>query len=144
MGPCNQGMRTKCGIHGKRSCCKTQERRLHDCSIGGYDTCAQPIRCKMDKLFIPSMLCMYGSRCFSHDDPRWSSMIPYDIFWCYVYCLQALCSLLFCLKALFYFIIFLIWPIFAQCTNQDSNCVYAGTNLTHNGWYDTKMIWYGM
>ena len=31
---------------------------------------------------------------------------------------------------------------FAQCTNQESNCVYAGTNLRHNGWYDTKMIWY--
>ena len=31
---------------------------------------------------------------------------------------------------------------FAQCTNQDSNCVYAGTNLRHNGWHDTKMIWY--
>ena len=24
---------------------------------------------------------------------------------------------------------------FAQCTNQDSNCVYAGTNLWHNIWY---------
>ena len=31
---------------------------------------------------------------------------------------------------------------FAQCTNQDSNCVYAGTILWHKGWYDTKMIWY--
>src|SRR3990170_1690694 len=27
MGSCNQGMSTKCGIHRKRSCCTTQERR---------------------------------------------------------------------------------------------------------------------
>ena len=46
MGSCNQGVSTKCRIHGKRLCCTTQERRYHDCSIGGYDTCAQPIRCK--------------------------------------------------------------------------------------------------
>ena len=38
----------------------------------------------------------------------------------------------FCLKALF---LFFCMATFAQCTNQDSNCVYAGTNLWHKIWY---------
>ena len=73
---------------------------------------------------------------------RWSKMIGYDnlmcnVVWCYGYCLQALCSLFFCLKAFFWY------GHYVKCTNQDSNCVYAGTILWHKGWYDdTKMIWY--
>ena len=42
---------------------------------------------------------------------------------------------LFCLKALFFF-----YGHFAQCTNQDSNCVYAGTNLWHKIWYQYDMV----
>ena len=33
------------------------------------------------------------------------------------------------------FISFFSMATFAQCTNQDSNCVYAGTNLWHKIWY---------
>ena len=75
---------------------------------------------------------------------RWSKMIGYDNLmcngvWCYGTCLQACCSLFFCLKALF---LFFSMATFAQCTNQDSNCVYAGTILWHTRWYDTDMVWY--
>ena len=93
----------------------------------------------MDKLSIPSMLCMYGSRCFSQDDPRWSDMTILYAMWYDAMALayKLLCSLFFfCLKAFF------SMATFAQCTNQDSNCVYAGTNLRHTRWYDTNMIWY--
>ena len=88
---------------------------------------------------IPSMLCMYCSWCLT----RWSKMIGYDnlicnVVWCYGTCLQALCSL-FLLRSLFFFCM----ATFAKCTNQDSNCVYAGTILWHKRWYDdTNMIWY--
>mgnify|MGYP006909931783 CR=1 FL=1 len=75
----------------------------------------------------------------------WSKMIGYDnlicnVVWCYGTCLQAsLVSLFLCLKAYSFFCM----ATFAQCTNQDSNCVYAGTNLRHTRWYDdTNMIWY--
>ena len=72
-------------------------------------------------------------------DPRWSDMtILCDGVWCYGICLQASLLFLFCLKALFFF----LYGHFAKCTNQDSYCVYAGTNLRHKGWYDTDMIWY--
>ena len=89
----------------------------------------------MDKLSIPSMLCMYGSRCFSQDDPRWSDMTILYAMWYDAMALayKLLCSLVFCLKALFS--LFFSMATFAQCTNQDSNCVYAGTNLWHNIWY---------
>ena len=85
------------------------------------------------------MLCMYGFRCFS----RWSKMIGYDNLMqcggCYGYCLQASLLFLFCLKAYCFF----MYGHFAKCTNQDSNCVYAGTILWHKRWYDdTNMIWY--
>ena len=78
---------------------------------------------------------------------RWSKMIGYDnlicnVVWCYGTCLQASLLSLFCLKALFLFLSFFSMATFAQCTNQDSNCVYAGTNLRHTRWYDTNMIWY--
>lgn len=43
------------------------------------------------------------------------------------------------LKSLFSFF---LYGHFGQCTNQDSDCVYAGTNLRHTRWYDTNMIWY--
>ena len=94
----------------------------------------------MDKLSIPSMLCMYGSRCFSQDDPRWSDMtilcaMGYDAM---ALAYKLLCSLSFALKLYFFFSM----ATFAQCTNQDSNCVYAGTNFWHTRWYDTNMIWY--
>ena len=36
------------------------------------------------------------------------------------------------LKSLFFFC---MYGHFAKCTNQDSNCVYAGTNLWHKIWY---------
>ena len=77
--------------------------------------------------------------------------LKHDIIWCifwygsYVQWGMMLWHLLtssllsFCLKA---FSLFFSMATFAQCTNQNSNCVYAGTNLRHNGWYDTKMIWY--
>ena len=93
--------------------------------------------------FIPSMLCMFGSRCFSQDDPRWSDMTILYAMWYDAMALayKLLCSLSL-LKSLFFFSFFCM-ATFAQCTNQDSNCVYAGTNLWHKRWYDdTNMIWY--
>ena len=74
-------------------------------------------------------------------------MIQDDRIWkSYVQCGMMLWHLLTSFFALFLllksFISFFSMATFAQCTNQDSNCVYAGTNLRHNGWYDTKMIWY--
>ena len=90
---------------------------------------------------IPSMICMYGSRCFSQDDPRWSDMTILYAMWYDAMALayKLLCSLFFfCLKALFFFSM----ATFAQCTNQDSYCVYAGTILRHTRCYDTNMIWY--
>ena len=105
--------------------------------IGGYDTCAQPIRWKMDKLSIPSMLlCMVPG--VSHtmiEDDQYGSMI------CNVAMLWPMLtsSLLFS----FWLKSFFSLATFAKCSNQDSNCVYAGTILWHKGWYDdTKMIWY--
>ena len=79
---------------------------------------------------------------------RWSKMIGYDnlicnVVWCYGTCLQASLLSLFCLEALF---LFFVWPLLHQCINQDNNSVYAGTNLWHKIWYDSKMIpvWYGI
>ena len=70
-------------------------------------------------------------------DPRWSDMTIL----CNVVDAMAIAYKLFALslllKSLFFFYIH-----FAKCTNQDSNCVYAGTNLRHTRWYDTNMIWY--
>ena len=43
------------------------------------------------------------------------------------------------LKSLLFFC---MYGHFAKCTNQDSNCVYAGTKLRHTRWYDTNMTWY--
>ena len=83
---------------------------------------------------------------YMYDVPMlWSKMIRYDnlicnVVWCYGTCLQASLLFLFCLKA--YSLFFLLYGHFAKCTNQDSYCVYAGTNLRHKGWYDTDMIWY--
>ena len=78
----------------------------------------------MDKLSIPSMLCMYGSRCFSQDDWIWYILMLWLL-------LTSTCvSLFLCLKAYFF-----CMTTFAQCTNQDSNCVYAGKNLWHKIWY---------
>ena len=90
----------------------------------------------MDKLSIPSMLCMYGSRCFSQDDPRWSDKTILYAMWYDAMALayKLLCSLSLLLKS---FISFFFYGHFAQCTNQDSNCVYAGTNLWHKILYQS-------
>ena len=90
----------------------------------------------MYQLSIPSMLCVWCSG-VSHtmiqDDRIWQSYaMGYDAM-ALAYKLFALSLLL---KSLFFF------ATLAQCTNQDSNCIYAGTNLWHKGWYDTNMIWY--
>ena len=86
------------------------------------------------------MLCMYGSRCFSQDDPRWSDMtILYAMWYDAMALAYKLCALSLLLKSLLFFC---MYGHFAKCTNQDSNCVYAGTNLRHTRWYDTNMIWY--
>ena len=87
----------------------------------------------MDKLSIPSMLCMYGSRCFSQDDPSdriWQSYMQCGMMLWHLLT-SSLLSLFLCLKAYSFFCM----ATFAQCTNQDSNCVYAGTNLWHKIWY---------
>ena len=85
------------------------------------------------------MLCMYGSRCFSQDDPRWSDMTILCVMWYDAMALayKLLWSLSLLLKS---FISFFLYGHFAQCTNQDSNCVYAGTNLWHNIWYQYDMV----
>ena len=73
-------------------------------------------------------------------DDQYGSMI------CNVSTLWHLLTSFFALSVLLKsFILFFVCH-FAKCTNQDNNCVYAGTILWHNGWYDTKMIpvWYGM
>ena len=86
----------------------------------------------MDKLSIPCMLCMYGPRCFSQDDPRWSDMkILYAMWYDAMTLAYKLLWSLFLLKSLFLFCM----ATFAQCPNQDSNCIYAGTNLWHKIWY---------
>jgi len=89
----------------------------------------------MDKLSIPSMLCMYGSRCLIQDDRIWQS---YAMWWMLWLLLTSFFALSLLLKSLFFF----IYIHFAKCTNQDSNCVYVGRNLRHTRWYDTNMIWY--
>ena len=61
-----------------------------------------------------------------------------NVVWCYGTCLQASLLFLFCLKALFFF----LYGHFAKCTNQDSYCAYAETNLRHKGWHDIDMMWY--
>ena len=65
---------------------------------------------------------------------RWSNMIRYDnlicnVVWCYGTCLQASLLSFSLLKSFIFFMANL-----AQCTNQDSNCVYAGTNFWHKIW----------
>ena len=87
--------------------------------------------------------------CYVYDVPDvLRKMIQDDQIWqSYVQCGMMLWHLLtsffalslFCLKALLFFI---CMATFAQCTNQDSNCVYAGTILWHKEWYNTNMIWY--
>ena len=90
----------------------------------------------MYELSIPSMLYMYGSRCFSQGDPRWSYMQCGIMLWLL---LTSFFALSLFVKSLFFFCM----ATLAQCTNQDSNCIYAGTNLWHKGWYDdTNMILY--
>ena len=69
----------------------------------------------------------------------WSKMTGYDNLmcnevWCYGTCLQASLLSFLLLKSLFS-LSFFSMATFAQCTNQDSNCVYAGTNLWHKIWY---------
>ena len=85
------------------------------------------------------MLYMYGSRWFSQDDPRWSDMTILYAMW---YDAMALAYKLFALSLLLKSLLFFLYGHFGKCTNQDSNCVYAGTNLRHTRWYDTNMIWY--
>ena len=94
---------------------------------------------QMYELSISSMLYVYGVPVLlALDDPRWSSMIWYDaMLWLL---LTSFFVFLFLLKSLFFFsFLFFIWP---RCTNQDNNCVYAGTILWHKGWYDDTKIWY--
>ena len=87
---------------------------------------------------MPSMLCVYDVPVVRPKMIGYENLIC-NVVWCYGTCLHALCSLFFCLKAYSFF-----WYVhYAKCTNQDSNCVYAGTILWHKRWYnDTNMIWY--
>ena len=93
----------------------------------------------MDKHSIPSMLCMYGSRCFSQDDPRWSDM---TILCAMGYDAMALAHELFALFLLKSFFSFFFDDQFCIMHKPRCYCVYAGTILWHKGWYDTNMIWY--
>ena len=86
-----------------------------------------------------------SQECYVYDVPGvLLKMIQDDRIWqSYVQCGMMLWLLLTSFFAFF----FLFWyGHYAKCTNQDSNCVYAGTILWHKRWYDTKMIpiWYGM
>ena len=73
-------------------------------------------------------------------------MIQDDRIWqSYMQCGMMLWHLLtsfFALSLLLKSFILFLYGHFAKCTNQDSNCIYAGTNLRHTRWYDTNMIWY--
>ena len=68
-------------------------------------------------------------------------MIQDDRIWqSYMQCGMMLWHLLTSFFALFlllksFIYLFICMATFAQCTNQDSNCVYAGTNLWHKIWY---------
>ncbi len=96
----------------------------------------------MYQLSIPSMLYMFGFRCFSQYDPRRSDMTILYAMW---YDAMALAYKLFALSFSFLKSLFSFFGYGhnAKCTNQDSNCVYAGTILWHKGWYDDiNMIWY--
>ena len=92
---------------------------------------------------IPSMLlCMVPgvSLKMIQDDRIWQSYMQCGMMLWHL--LTSFFALSLLLKA--YSLFFM--ATFAQCTNQDSNCVYVGRNLRHTRWYDTKMIpiWYGM
>ena len=74
---------------------------------------------------------------FRRYDPRWSDMTMWYDAMTLAY--KLLCSFSFSLLKSF---ILFLYGHFAKCTNQGSNCIYAGTNLRHTRWYDTNMIWY--
>ena len=95
----------------------------------------------MDKLSIPSMLCMYGSRCFSQDDPRWSDMtILYAMWWdamAIVY--KLIYSLFLCLKA---YSFSLFWPLCEMHKPRWRFCI-CGNNLVTQDmiwWYQYDMV----
>ena len=84
------------------------------------------------------MLCMYSSRCFSQDDPRWSDMaILCNVVWCYGTCLQASLLSFFCLKALF---LFFLWPLLHNVQTKIAIAYMREQNCDTR--YDTNMIWY--
>ena len=64
------------------------------------------------------------------DDRIWQSYVQCGMMLWHL--LTSFFALLLLLKS---FISFFSMATFAQCTNQDSNCVYAGTNLWHKIWY---------
>ena len=134
MGSCNQGMSSKCGIHGTCSCCTILERRWHDCSIGGYDNCAQPIGDKNAMTSIPSMLCMYGSRCSSQGDPGWSYMQCGMILW---HLLTSFFDLSFFLKS------FILFLYMATLRNAQTKIVIVYMReQTWGTWDDMIQRWY--
>ena len=64
------------------------------------------------------------------DDRIWQSYMQCGMMLWHL--LTSFFALFLLLKSLFSFF---CMATFAQCTNQDSNCVYAGTNLWHKIWY---------
>ena len=90
------------------------------------------------------MLCMYGSRCFSQDDPRWSDMTILYAMWYDAMALayKLLCSSLL-LKSLFFF--FFVWPLFHNA--QTKIAIVYMREQTWGTWDDmiTRWyLWYGM
>ena len=92
--------------------------------------------CKMDKLLSQvCYVCMVPSVSLKmiQDDRIWQSYMQCGMMLWHLLT-SSLLSLFLLLKSLFSFP-FSFMATFAQCTNQDSNCVYAGTNLWHEIWY---------
>ena len=65
------------------------------------------------------------------DDRLWQYYVQWGMMLWHL--LTSFFALFLLLKSFIY--IFFCMANFAQCTNQDSNCVYAGTNLWHKIWY---------
>ena len=86
---------------------------------------------------IPSILCIWCSGGMIQDDRIWQSYMQCGMMLWHL--LTSFFALSLLLKS---FILLFLYGHFAKCTNQDSYCIYAGTNLWHKGWYDTNMIWY--
>ena len=112
---------------------------LTDCLIGGYALVHDLYGQNVTTIYHKYAMSVWCADAWAQDDVA----MMYDLFGCKAYdALVSLLGLALLLKSLL-FLFLLCMTTFAQCTNQDSYCVYVGTNLRHTRWYvDSNMIWY--